>query len=184
MLNFIFNATPEVASLTMGSTTVAPVYPATEGMQGSANNPFVAPGSWDKRLTLVAYRPQRPGISAAGEGALVDIGNSKISIDLPNNPCVASGGGGCSGQNTSRCSLSSYSETDSNLSLEGEALKDSRVDQDTDTSNPSANQITFTVDLSSCLSESWDSGEKLGIDLQFSNDVGDNAAQKFYIQLP
>jgi len=184
MLNFIFNTTPAVASLTMGGTTVTPVYPASEGMQGSANNAWTAPVGWDKRLVVTAYRPQRPGISAAGEGDLVDIGNSTISIDIPNNPCVASGGGGCSGQNTSRCGVSSYTESDANLTQEGESLKDGRADQDTDTANPTANQITFTVDLSTCISESWDSGEKLGIDLQFSNDVGDNAAQKFFIQLP
>ena len=184
MLNFIFNTTPAVASLTMGSTTVTPVYPASAGMQGTANNPWTAPPGWDKRLVVTAYRPQRPGISAAGEGDLVDIGNSTISIDIPNNPCVASGGGGCSGQNTGRCGASSYSEADANLTQEGESLKDGRADQDTDTANPTSNQVTFTVDLSTCTSETWDSGEKLGIDLQFSNDVGDNAAQKFYIALP
>ncbi len=182
MLSFIFNTTPAVASLTMDASTVTPVYPATDGMTGSANNPFVAPGGWDQKLVVTAYRPQREGISGAGEGALVDIGNSNISIDIPNTACV--GSGGCSGQNTSRCLPSSYTETDSNLEASGDKLKDLRADQDTDTANPSANQVTFTVDLSTCLSESWDSGEKLAIDLQFSNDVGDNAAQKFYIVLP
>ena len=184
MLNFVFNTTPAVASLVMGSSTYTPVYPATEGMTGSANNPWVAPVGWDKILSVTAFRPQRPGIPGAGEAAFVDVGNSKISIDIPNNPCVASGGGGCSGQNTSRCNVESYSETDDALEIQGEALKDLRGDQNTDTANPSANQVTFNVDLSTCISESWDSGEKLAIDLQFSNDVGDNAAQKFYIQLP
>lgn len=182
MLSFIFNTTPAVASLVMGSTTFTPVYPATESMQGTANNPWTAPAGWDKKLVITAYRPQREGISGAGEGALVDIGNSRISIDIPNGPCT--GSGGCSGQNTGRCSTSSYTESDSNLSIEGEGLKDNRADQDTDTANPTANQVSFTVDLSTCISDSWDSGEKLAIDLQFSNSVGDNAAQKFYIQLP
>ncbi len=184
MLNFIFNTTPAVASLTMGSTSVTPTYPASEGMVGTANNPFTAPAGWDKKLTITAYRPQRPGISGAGEGSLVDIGNSRISIDIPNLPCSSGGSGGCSGMNTSRCGASSYSESDANLSIEGEGLKDLRADQDTDTANPTANQVTFTVDVSTCISETWDSGEKLALDLQFSNDVGDNAAQKFYVQIP
>lgn len=182
MLNFVFNTTPAVSSLVMGSTNYTPVYPATEGMAGSANNPWVAPVGWDQILTITAYRPQRPGISGAGEGAFVDVGNSKISIDIPNLPCT--GSGGCSGQNTSRCTGSSYSETDDALAIEGEGLKDLRGDQDTDTSAPEANRVTFSVDLSTCISATWNSGEKLAIDLQFSNDVGDNAAQKFYIQLP
>ncbi|RIL11190.1 MAG: hypothetical protein DCC75_02810 [Proteobacteria bacterium] len=184
MLNFIFNTTPAVASLTMGATTVTPVYPAVDNMLGSLNNCWEAPSGWDKKLVVTAFRPQRPGITGAGEGSLVDVGNSRISIDIPNSPCSALNSGGCSGQNSARCSLDSYTESDDNLEREGEGLKDLRGDQDTDTDNPDGNQITFTVDLSTCLSETWDSGEKLPIDLQFSNDVGDNAAQKFCIKLP
>jgi len=65
-----------------------------------------------------------------------------------------------------------------------ENLTDLRDDQDTDTSSPETNKITFPVDLASCISATWNVGEKLAIDIQFSNSFGDNAAQKFYIGKP
>lgn len=181
MLNFVFNSTPAISSLTMGSTTVSPVYPPSNNMLGSITNCFSAPSDWDQKLTISAYRPQRPGLE--GEEELIDIGNSNISIDIPNLPCDATtNSAGCSGQNTKRCSVSSYTESDTFLESSGEGLKDTRSDLATNTTEAASNRITFTVDISTCISETWDVGEKLAIDLQFSNQFGDNAAQKFCIK--
>lgn len=188
MLNFVFRTTPAVQSLVMGASTITPTYPPSNGMAGSANNPFSAPGGWDGVLTLTAYRPQREGISGAGEGTFVDVGKSIVTIDIPNAPCATATSGGCPGTGPGNCANSTYSETDSNLATDTAGrLVDTRDDQDTDTADAASNRVTFSVNLTNCLTASaitWNSGQKLAVDLQFRNEAGDNAAQKFYIAKP
>lgn len=189
MLNFIFSTTPAIASITMGSETKEISYPPSEG---TMNNPFVAPADWDGKLTLTAYRPQRVGIKAAGEGDFVDIGRSTITIDLPNAPCTNTPGSGCvSGRGPGNCKPETYSNLSGDLSMPsgtgpgGDGIQDNRGDKDTDTANPTANQVSFTVDLEQCLGDiNWNSGQVLAVDLQFRNSAGDNAAQKFRIKKP
>jgi len=185
LLNFVFRTTPAVKSLEMGGVTRGFVYPATASMSGSTNNPVVAPAGWDGKVKVTAYRPQRPGIPAASEGSYVDIGNSKISIDIPNAPCT--GSGGCSGNGPGNCGPTYYTTTDSNLTASGGTLKDTRGDQDTDLINPSAAEVNFVIDLDGCLASrglTLSSGQKVALDLQFRSEDGDNAAQKFYISRP
>jgi len=112
----------------------------------------------------------------------VDIGNSNIAFDIPNAACPVSQSGGCSGQGP-RCGISRYSTTDSNLSINAtaERLLDTKADQDSD----AANTFTFTLNLSGCVSDNsqtWQTAEKIFLDLQMSNTVGDNAAVKFCIR--
>jgi len=185
MLNFTFNTTPAVKTLSMGGVATDLVYPSQPSMAGSNGNPLTAPVGWDGKLTIVAYRPQRPGVSAAGEGDFVDIGNSLITIDIPNGPCT--NGSGCVPQGPGNCTASAYSSSDTNISADPNGLKDKRADQDTDTAAASSNTLTFTIDLDQCLNSAaggpinWGAGQYLGIDLQFRNSSGDNAAQKFFI---
>lgn len=188
MLNFVFRTQPAVVSVALGrgvetATTTTFAYPALTGMTGSVGSPVVAPADWDGKVTVVAYRPQRPGFEAAGEGEYVDLGNSLISIDIPNDACS----GGACGAGPGNCSAGSYSTSDANLTTDPNGLRDQRGDVDTDTSTPAAAQLTFTVDLQTCLGSrwaTWTSGEDLSVDLQFRSDDGDNAAQKFYIRKP
>lgn len=187
LLNFVFSTTPAIKTLSMGGVASSIVYPANPSMSGSTNNPVTAPAGWDGKMTVTAYRPQRPGIPAAGEGPYVDIGNSKISIDIPNATCNATTSGGCSGNGPGNCPLSSYTTTDPNLSTSGDTLKDTKGDANTDLTNPSAAELNFVVDVYSCLATrgiTFAAGQKVGIDLQFRSDDGDNAAQKFYIRRP
>lgn len=188
MLNFVFNTTPALQSIELGEGTTVINYAAVLPLQGSSSQPFVAPADWDGLLIVTAFRPQRPGITGAGEAEFVDVGNSLITIDIPNGPCVlGEGGGGCASQGPGNCVASAYAETDPNLETDPNGLRDIRGDQDTAPVNPGDNTVSFTIDLGACLADksiAWNSGESLGIDLQFRNNSGDNAAQKFYIRKP
>ncbi len=179
MLNFIFNTTPAVKSVTVGATTTNITYPVNNGDPGTSNNCISVPATGNVTLSLVGWRPQRPGIEASGEAEYVDIGNSLITIDIPNAPCTLSGGGGCSGSGPGNCSSASYSTSDSNLSTSTNGLQDSFVDTDAN----AANTFSFDIDLSNCLGDTaWTAGQSLFLDLQFKSREGDNAAQKFCVK--
>lgn len=173
MLNFVFHTTPAVNS----DPATDIVYPAVAGMLGSNGNCISVPASGAVSLTIEAWRPQRPGNTGAGESALMDIGGSLVTIDIPNLPC--SGGGACSGTGPGNCAIGNYSEADPNLTTGSSSLQDNFVDAAADP----ANTFTFTIDLVACLdSDPWASGEKLFVDLQMRSPDGDNAAQKFCVQ--
>ncbi len=194
-LNFAFSSTPAFTTMVVNQgdateATYTPTYPVANNGQGTATSPFsVQPsvGDGHVHLKITAYRPQRKGITGAGEAALVDIGNSSVVIDLPNAP--SSGGGATSGPGN--CPPSSYSTTDADLSVSGDVLLDAQADFDssTDTDGDGNKSVTFTVDITDCLTKNGstttlDSGESLKVDLQFKNGTGDNAAQAFYISRP
>lgn len=180
MLNFVFNTTPALKTLEVqGRAPYTVNYPASPSMQGSANNCFSVPATGDLVLTFTAWRPQRPGNATLGEASFVDIGKARYVIDIPNLPCL--GSGGCSGAGPGNCDTIYFSTADPNLSAatNGEGLQDSKSDADADTGNT----VQFTLDLTGCLgSTPFSSGEKLFLDLQAVSGYGDNAAQKFCIQ--
>ncbi len=177
MLNFVFHTTPAVKSVAVNSDPATDItYPAVAGMLGSNGNCIPVPASGAVSLTIEAWRPQRPGNTDAGEPASLDIGGSLVTIDIPNLPC--SGGGGCSGTGPGNCAIGTYSETDPNLTTGTDALQDNFPDTETN----AANTFTFTIDLVTCLGSTWNSGEKLFVDLQMRSPDGDNAAQKFCVQ--
>lgn len=187
-LQFVFASTPALKSLTLNpgdssEATTTFSYPLNSSSPGTTNNCISVTENTDGDVVLriVAWRPQRPGVEAAGEGDYVDIGNSRIGIDIPNPPCTLGGGGGCSGSFSGRCVAANYSTSDSNLSIGSELLTDLKADSDADP----ANTFTFDINVTDCLatgSETLDSGESLFLDLQLSNDVGDNSAVKFCVQ--
>jgi hypothetical protein len=132
-------------------------------------------------LNITGWRPQRPGVSAAGEAAFVDIGKSLITIDIPNGPVQ---GGAPGGNGPGNCAGSAYSVTsDTNLTITGEGLQDSKADIDA----VNTNTYNFTIDLSACLNNApggainWPANSELYVDLQFRSKDGDNAAQKFCV---
>ncbi|MCI5064222.1 hypothetical protein MRY87_00700 [bacterium] len=181
MLNFVFNSTPALISLAVNEEEIQTVDYESEQILGSRANCFEAPATGEISVALEGWRPQRPGIAAAGEGDFVDLGNSLITADIPNVPCLL--GDSCTGNGPGNCAVSSYSTDDENLSIESDGLRDGKGDIDADETNT----YSFTVDLSNCLdnapsgSLTWDAGETLFVDLQFRSTFGDNAAQKFCI---
>jgi len=180
MLDFIFNTTPALRSVSVnGGGALVISYPADENISGSANNCFSAPALGDVSLELESWRPQRAGVLGAGEAAIMDIGSSNIVIDIPNAPC--SGSGGCSGSGLGLCGAAFYSTSDTNLTTAPEGLQDILGDVSADP----ANTFTFSIDVSGCLADgslAWNAGEKVFLDLQMRNSVGDNSAVKFCVQ--
>lgn len=184
LLNFTFYTSPALKSVALnGGSTYTVTYPATQNMQGSLNNCFVAPGGWDGSMTITAWRPQRAGDSVLGEADFMDIGHSLVTIDVPNGPCSSGNSGGCSGSGPGNCSVSSYSIPggETNLSLGA----DSMTDAFEDTAASASNTFSFNFDVDTCLgSDTLDSGEKVVLDLQVRSQDGDNAAVKFCVQKP
>lgn len=192
-LDFVFKGTPAIKTITRnpgtaGESAYSFSYPVTDGDPGTATNCLnVAEESGNLVLQIEAWRPQRKGIPAAGEADFVDLGNSDITIDIPNTPCSAGGSGGCTGaRSPNNCTVSTYSESDANLEIDGDNLRDTRADADADSSQT----ITFSVDLKACLAESGDTldvGQKVFMGLQFRSegdgDEGrDNAAIRFCVE--
>lgn len=184
MLNFVFSSTPALKTLSVNEGEAQTIDYDAESIIGSTNNCFVAPSTGDVSLTIVGWRPQRPGQTDAGEAEYVDLGLSNIVIDIPNAPCTISGMGGCSGMGPGACSVSAYSTSDENLSVGANSLEDSRGDVDAD----STNTFSFTINLSDCLANAtngpitWNNEETLFVDLQFASSYGDNSAQKFCVK--
>ena len=193
-LGFAFYSTPAIQTMVLNpgdgtEATFTPAYPVASNGPGTFNSPFsVQPdGGGDINLRITAFRPQRKGISGAGEADTIDIGNSLIVIDIPNGP--SSGGGASAGPGG--CPITAYSESDADLSISGDALLDAQTDFDssTETDGDGNKTVTFSVNITDCLAkngsvDTLDSGESLKIDLQFKNNVGDNAAQAFYVRRP
>ncbi|MCB0333777.1 MAG: hypothetical protein KDD55_09785, partial [Bdellovibrionales bacterium] len=184
-LNFVFLGTPAITQITIhpgksDESTTQFSYPLANGAAGTNGNCILfEPSADDASLTfeITAYRPQRPGLEDLGEASFVDIGGSDVSIDIPNEPCSSNP---CSVTRTPNvCPVSTYTESDDNLSIVGERMLDGASDSDADP----AHTLRFTADIKSCLagtSDTFDAGEQLDLGLQFrsvSDMAGsDNAA--------
>jgi hypothetical protein len=186
VLNFVFNSTPALKTVIVNGGAEQTIDYAATPRLGSRQNCIQVPSSGNVALTITGWRPQRPGVSAAGEGAFVDIGKSLITIDIPNGPITSgSSSGGSNGPGN--CVASAYSVTsDPNLTVSTNGLQDGKSDIDA----VSSNTYTFTIDVTSCLNNapsgaiSWPSNTELYLDLQFRSKDGDNAAQKFCLARP
>lgn len=183
IINFVFTSTPAIKSYAVNGGAEQTIdYTSTSSRVGSLSNCISVPATGTVAFTVTGWRPQRPGVSAAGEAAYVDIGNSKITIDIPNSPVPVSGSGG--GAGPGNCAVSSYSESDPNLSIVSDALQDNKGDLDASSSNT----FQFTVDLSACLATArsgaitWNAGERLNIEVQFRSQDGDNASQRVCVK--
>lgn len=181
ILNFYFVSNPAVRSVAVNEGAAQNIDYSAAPILGSGSNCISVPPG-DVRLNLTGYRPQRAGVTTAGEGSFVDIGGSLITIDVPNGPCSLTSIG-CTSTGPGNCVGSAYSTTDPNLTINGNGLVDGKGDQDTSATNT----YSFTVDLSACLNNApggaiaWPAGTSLFVDLQFRSSDGDNAAQKFCV---
>ncbi len=182
MLNFVFASNPAIKSVQVNSDTAQNIDYTVTPKLGSSSNCISVPNSGTVALTLVGYRPQRPGVSTAGEGAYVDIGGSLVTIDIPNGASVT----GTGGTGPGNCRAASYTPAsgETNLVADANGLKDNFVDADTSASNT----YSFVINVTDCMTNatsgpfSWNAGEKLFVDLQFRSSQGDNAAQKICLQ--
>jgi hypothetical protein len=178
MLNFVFHTTPAVKAVETGVRTYAPTYPVTADAPGSRMNPFHVPTTGDVVVTFTVWRPQRPGIAAAGEAPLMDLGNLRLVANLPNGPCAVGAPGPCQ-SGPGLCPGSSFATTDPHLTVVPDGIQDSFGDQ---AANP-ANTFTYSLDLSACLGTkgiAWNAGEAVMVPVQMMNVYGDNATQNVF----
>ena len=191
-LDFVFSTVPAIASYsdTAGDSGTI-TYPDPSEL-GTAENPIdVAAGpSGDVVVTFTVWRPQRAGVAGAGEPPLMDIGNLWYALDSASGPPQGQVGSATAPQ----CSASSYSNLSPTLTLEGSGSGQdfappgdgSLVDSASDAAASSANTISFTVDLTQCLT---DHGATFPVDqpMQFdisanSQSSSDHANQTFWLE--
>ncbi|MCB9029440.1 MAG: hypothetical protein H6619_00155 [Deltaproteobacteria bacterium] len=187
MLNFIFHTVPAVKQVVTSVSTYNVTYPVTAGDSGTPTNCFQVPATGTVEVTFTVYRPQRKGISGAGEASLVNMGNLKLITNLPNAPCTPDMNGQCTGgSGPGLCASSTYSNFGAGfnspaLTSASDGLQDNLGDVDaTPGTSDSGDTFTYKIDITQCLSNagiSWSSGEKLSYPVQMMNVFGDNAAQ-------
>jgi len=114
--------------------------PQQVGALGTQNNPFVLGA--DKKITLNFWRPQRSGVTQAGEGKYVDMGGLRYGFYVGVNKV---------------CDVSAYSALSSTLSsspvtvsIGAEPNHTPLVDAAKDTVPNSANTLSFTIDVTKC----------------------------------
>ncbi len=185
-LQFAYRATPALKSLIIDPTGTPSTYnfsyPIAAGSAGTPSNCIsVTPNSDGKIFfDVTAWRPQRKGIAFLGEADFVDLGNSIISVDIPNAPAISSS---IPGAGPGLCPAATYTTSDTNLSASAEGLQDSAGDKDASV----ANTLSFRFELTECLAKNGstlDAGEEVKLDLQFRNSIGDNAAVAFCVKRP
>ncbi|MFM8626492.1 MAG: hypothetical protein ACKOCC_06030 [Actinomycetota bacterium] len=114
--------------------------PQQVGALGTQNNPFVL-GS-DKTITLNFWRPQRSGVTQAGEGKYVDMGGLRYGFYVGvNKVCDASAYSGLS---------STLSNSPVTASMGAEPNHTPLVDAAKDAVPNSANTLSFTIDIAKC----------------------------------
>jgi hypothetical protein len=196
-LGFVFNTVPALASYTDSAGDSGTItYPDTSGL-GTNNNPIklAAGANGDVTVTFTVFRPQRTGVPGAGEPAYMDLGHLGYTIGYGNGG--PAGGAGLHLVNTlgGSCSTASYSNPSPTLSIGGAAQggfgpvqgTSWLIDAADDQPAAPANTISFTVDLTKCLSDGGNSafpvGQPVGMGLDAaSQSSSDHASQTFYVE--
>ena len=142
---------------------------------GTQSNPIVVPQG-SQTVTLTFWRPQRSGVSEAGEGKYVDMGGLRYGFYVSVNRA---------------CEAGAMTPVSSTLSA-GAASKDLEhtplVDSAKDAAPNSANTLSFTVDLTKCTgngapSLSGGNGQMVTLIASSPGNFGIRAYQDFYIKV-
>lgn len=179
MLEFVFNTVPALKSLKPGEsnpTTTVINYPVDANGPGTQNNCFQHDTSNGQKVEFTVYRPQRPGIQAAGEAPYMDMGNLLIVVSADHE----NGG-------ISFCPASAFSSNDPDLvPFTGDpdggdpnpelGLRD--IKGDVPFSSESENTFTFSLDLQECTGQ-LTGRTQLGIKLRTPRN--DNSSLNFCI---
>lgn len=194
-IGFVFNTVPALASYSDSAGDAGAItYPDPSVGTNSHPIELAAGPSGDVVVTFTILRPQRAGVSGAGEPAFMDIGHLGYTIGFGNGG--PSDGAGLHLVNTlgGSCSTSSYSNPSPALTLGAGAggfgpVQGTSwlVDSTGDTPASPANTLSFTVDLTRCLTDagnpSFPIGQPVGLGLQAaSQSSSDQAVQTFYVE--
>jgi hypothetical protein len=182
-----FVSVPAVKSYDAGFGNIEVDYSNSSEPGTGPGNPIIL--SATKTLRLTFWRPQRTGVSGAGEGEYVDMGNLHYGIIVGGLSTEFTCAGFYTGLSSSLTEDSNpLGEGDSPFSNQGARLwplTDSDADSEIDVNNT----VSFTVDLDDCLTRA---GESTSGTLQLSltaagADLSGGAsrgAQMLYVQLP
>lgn len=193
-LNFVFNTIPALQSWSSGTgapTTVS--YPVAANGPGTQSDPLAITrdAAGDYTMTMTFWRPQRRAIPGAGEGSgTVDIGGLEYDINIPNaaGPGTPTPGSAASSPN---CYAGSISTSDPNLTITNGDQSGNigrLVDKSADAPSSAANTLTFTVDLTKCVTQkggTLDAGRTLNMDVgavSLSAHSVDHANQVIYVR--
>lgn len=189
-LDFVFVTVPALSSYAdtaghSGAITYPEALAGPGSAFGTATDPIkVAPGpSGDVVVTLTFFRPQRLGISGAGEPQFMDIGHLNYTVSaapMPSGGPTPGGSGECPG--------AAYTHVPPPLTLtagvghhsaEG-VLIDSAADQPASPANP----LSVTVDLSKCSAGALRAGQPTRVDLgaTTSHLPTDSTGQTFWVE--
>jgi hypothetical protein len=190
-IDFVFNTVPAIASWSDGAgDSGAIAYPDSSNL-GAMSNPIrVAAGAeGDVTLTLTVYRPQRQGVAGAGEPAFMDVGHLGYEVDYAAAP---EPGSMTVGSNRSpQCPASAYSGLSSTLTPvsvgSGEQEVSALVDSAEDHPASPTDTISFTIDLTRCLTAKGVSLFPVDRPVQFdisanSQPSSDHANQTFVLE--
>ena len=189
MLEFAFVTNPAIKSVQInGGDPITFHYPVSVGAPGTNSSCIRVPASGDVTVAFEAWRPQRKGISGAGESEFVDIGKSQIVMDMANAPALP--GESQTGTRGPGNCVAGYSTTDPNLEIQEvtttKGVEQRLWDTASDTTASTANTYTFSINLDQCFAHpgegpgqavTWGAGQQILIDLEMRNSRNDNAAQ-------
>jgi hypothetical protein len=178
-LPFVFTSEPALKSWSSGSDAATVTYPVTDTAPGTQGNPWViGGGSGDVVITFTFWRPQRAGITGAGEAASMDIGQ----LHYISRPVPAQGGG-----SVMSCPQSSYSTTASDMVVGSSGTEGFVGDMSEDAPSNPANTLSYSLDLTNCAAAN---GQTLASDEQIDVDVsgrspgsGDNAGVNYAFRI-
>ncbi|MCB0328932.1 MAG: hypothetical protein KDD70_04695 [Bdellovibrionales bacterium] len=175
-LPYYFVTTVALQSYDSGSGSQTITYPSTNGDPGTPNAPIMLTTT---SPTLTFWRPQRPAIPGAEQGSYIDMGGLQYGMYLAVDTDVY------------RCAPADFSNVSSEL-----AFRTSSEDTDTrdaifrdtapDRTPNSANTLSFTVNLASCLARNGVSagGKTIILDILANDQDQNNTFQHIHFTLP
>lgn len=178
-VKFVFTSEPALKSWSSGADGDSVSYPVAAGAPGTQANPWViGGGTGDVVLTFTFWRPQRAGITGAGEAASMDIGH----LHYISRPVVEQPGG-----SVLRCPQSSYSTTDPSMAVGNDGVEAYVGDLAGDAPSDPGRTLSYSLDLSNCFAANGAtlaSGEVIAVDVSGrSPSSGDNAGTNYSFRI-
>lgn len=178
-VKFVFTSEPALQSWSSGSDSATVTYPVTANAPGTTSNPWqIGGGAGDTVLEFTFWRPQRAGITGAGEAPSMDIGH----LHYISRPAVRTPGG-----SVLRCPQSSYSTTDPNMAVGSDGQEAFVADQSNDAPSNPANTLSYSLDLTNCAAangQTLTSGEELDVDVSGRSPAsGDNTGTNYTFRI-
>lgn len=172
VLSSVFATVPAVSSYSAGVVSGNYTYPVSEGTAGTATNPIQLITT---DFTLSFWRPQRRAVPGAETGTLIDMGQLRYGVDLAVDagPIV-------------NCFADDYTNLSSTLSVTQGVSNDVLLDSQTDGVPDRSKLLSFTVNLSSCLTRGGvtPAGQTLIFGLTGKDRSGNNTRQFIHLRMP